>query len=122
MRELGFGVSRDIDVFASVSRGCQGRLVWPEVFPAKSVPKAGLRESWLGRRQCWLVAGCWQESSAWLSLLRQSSRVRPRLRMSCEGSLGGGGWWETGTHPENHEATWVRPRQKDLNTRDNYGK
>ena len=46
-RELGSGVRQEIDVFVSVSRDCQGRVVWPGLFPAKRVPKAGLREDWL---------------------------------------------------------------------------
>jgi hypothetical protein len=75
MRELGSSEWREIEVFASVSRGCQERLVWPDLFPAKSVPKAGLREDWLalevsagwsrgagrnnsGGVQMWLLARC----------------------------------------------------------------
>ena len=57
MREVGSGVRQDIEVLASVSRGCQ------ESGSARSVPREECAKGWAAGglagvgSQCWLVAG-----------------------------------------------------------------
>jgi hypothetical protein len=81
---------------------------WTGLFPAKSVPKAGLRgcgglESVLAGRGELAGVECLAELNA--AEVRHGSRVRWRVGMSYEGSLGGGSLQETGARPKHHEAT-----------------
>ena len=67
-------------MLARVPRDCQERLVWPAVFPAKRVPKAGPREDWL-------VAGSWGLGGLKLAddFIRASWRKRIQPGWSCPG-------------------------------------
>ena len=79
MREVGFGVRQEIDVLASVSRGCQ------ESGLARSVPREESAEGWL--REGWLVAGSWGLGGLKLAgdFIRASWRKRIQPGWSCPG-------------------------------------
>ena len=79
MREVGFGVRQEIDVLASVSRGCQ------ESGLARSVPREESAEGWL--REGWLaleVSAGWSRGLAG-DFIRASCRKRIQPRWSCPG-------------------------------------
>jgi hypothetical protein len=129
-RELGSSEWREIEVLARVPRDCQ------EAGLARSVPREESAEGWAAGvlagvgSQCWLVAGRAGDDQAGVECLaelnaaevRHGSRVRWRVGMSYEGSLGGGSLQETGARPKHHEATRVSSWQQCLNARYKYGK
>ncbi len=94
---------------------------------ARSVPREGSAEGWL--LEDWLaleVSAGWSrgavDDQAGVECLaelnaaevRHGSRVRWRVGMSYEGSLGGGSLQETGARPKHHEATRVSSWQRCL--------